>query len=71
MNDPRSTPNPHDDTDLGQHGEHHREGSEHDHHGKYRDGSHISWDTDKEGNYVPGSGHTTPHTGEPPTSWDR
>jgi diadenosine tetraphosphatase ApaH/serine/threonine PP2A family protein phosphatase len=30
-----------------------------DHHTLYREGEHISWDTDEQGNYVDRTGHTT------------
>ena len=33
-------------------------------------GSHISWDTDKDGNYQKGSGHETDHESGKVYSWD-
>ena len=52
------TSNPHDPKDGGRWGENHgpnKDGGEH--HSIYKDDGHISWDTNKNGDYKHGSGH--------------
>ena len=65
---PEAQENPHDPTDGGRHGESHSD--DESHHTLYRDDSHISWDTDKDGNYKQGSGHTTDHGSGRVSRWD-
>ena len=64
-------PNPHDPGDGGRHGESHTDRGDRDHHSIYRDGSHISWDSDRDGDYIHGSGHTRDHDPGRNTPWDR
>lgn len=63
--------NPHDPGDGGRHGETHSSnefGGEHN--TLSREGSHISWDTDKHSSYVWGSGHATDHDSGKVIDWD-
>lgn len=63
--------NPHDAGDGGRYGEDHSPnefGGEHN--TLYRGDSHISWDTDKDGSYIWGSGHTTDRNSDKITGWD-
>lgn len=64
------TGNPHDPKDLGRWGENHSPRGDSSHDTLYRGGSRISWDTNKNGDYKPGSGHTT-NEGQKPISWDK
>ena len=63
--------NPHDPKDLGRWGENHSprpDGGQHN--TLYRGDGRISWNTDKNGGYKPGSGHTSPLGGNP-TPWNK
>lgn len=60
MSDPRwGGSNPHGDHDGGRWGESHVDRGDYNHHSLYRGDSHISWNTDLNGDYIWGSGHTT------------
>ena len=41
-----------------------------DHHTAFGEGSHISWDSDRNGDYVTGSGHSRDHGSGHSVSWD-
>jgi len=64
--------NPHDPKDGGRWGENHSplpDGGQHN--VLYRGDSHISWDTNKNGDYKHGSGHTFENQGQKIIPWDR
>ena len=63
MKDPRwGGQNPHDPTDGGRWGESHVDRGDYVHHSIYRGDSRISWNTEN-GDYIPGSGHTSYNNG--------
>ncbi len=63
--------NPHDPQDTGRWGENHSPRDNGEHHSIYRGDSHISWDTNRNGDYKHGSGHTTENRSGNITPWDK